>query len=262
MGGSPKHRNAALIIEYSASAATAWKNVCELPEDYRERFRSSLDKSSSEKAEGIAAELIQEHHEKLNPYQCEQANAALHQARTISRAAEEEFRRAYELVGGDTPPVDILAKVERKYGLSEASRQREVAQKEAERLESARVEAERREAERREFERQDAERMAAEQREKGQNDFELRPDAEHVAVRLNFKAANIQGIAEQAGRPPKLEITNLSNENSVVRQGAAQEFIATFSINAAKWLLRFFLLHPAGLSIILLGLMLILALLV
>ena len=142
------------VIDHSDAAASAWEDIKSLPEEYQQRFLASLDQEPTLDVGPLAAQLIADRAKELRPYDDEDANDSLEQARTISVEAEQEFREVYNMLGSSLTPSEILKKIESKFGpsaktISERERQRREAQKEQRR----------REVELRKEERQQLERM-------------------------------------------------------------------------------------------------------
>ena len=143
-----------LIIEYSAEAHAGYEKISHLPDTYKQKYKDVITSGSanfSGNYQEIALTLSEEYKKSLRPYVNQEANDALEDARSISPAAEIEFKKVMSLVGHHEKPVNILKKLESKYGLSERSIAERLAKEakaraEAERLAKeakARAEAER-----------------------------------------------------------------------------------------------------------------------
>ncbi len=121
------------VIDYSDAAASAWEDIKSLPEEYQQRFLASLDQEPTLDVGPLAAQLIADRAKELRPYDDDDANDSLEQARTISVAAEQEFREVYDMLGSKLAPSEILKKVESKFGPSAkttAERERQLSDEE------------------------------------------------------------------------------------------------------------------------------------
>ena len=119
-----REQAARLVIEYDDEAAAAWEQVQDLPSEYSSRFLDTLGANPEQDPAALAASLHEEHQKLIRPYDNDEVNDALAQARTISSDAETEFRKAYALVGTRVSPDGILVKVEEKFGPTELTKQR------------------------------------------------------------------------------------------------------------------------------------------
>ncbi len=138
----PEFNKAKLVIEYSSSAAQAWRRVQALPENYQSAFLSNLELSPTQDADGLAINLETQYQRELRPFDCDDANDAFEQAGTISARAQSEFREVYQILGATISVQEILSKVENRFGPSENTRHREVV-----RIENERAEAEKKRSE-------------------------------------------------------------------------------------------------------------------
>ena len=121
------------VIDHSDAAASAWEDIKSLPEEYQQRFLASLDQEPTLDVGPLAAQLIADRAKELRPYDDDDANDSLEQARTISVEAEQEFREVYDMLGSKLAPSEILKKVESKFGPSAkttAERERQLSDEE------------------------------------------------------------------------------------------------------------------------------------
>ncbi|MCL7404904.1 hypothetical protein MWN63_02775 [Paradonghicola geojensis] len=147
------------VIEYSAAAAHSWAEVTAMPKIYQTRFLEALEAEPTIDTGKLAWQLIEEHQKQLRPYDNEDANDALAQARTIGEEAEKEFIEVYDLIGRLDDANFILQKIEAKFGPSQrtldAQNQQERERQERERQERERQELEQQKREQHERERQE-----------------------------------------------------------------------------------------------------------
>lgn len=121
---SDLHANAKMVIEYSNAAKDAWGRIEGLPMEFQDEFLDRLDADTKCNAGELAEQLIQRHEKLLRPYDDDDANDALANARTISNEAQAEFMKVYDLLGDKLKPEALLGKIEAKFGSSKQTKER------------------------------------------------------------------------------------------------------------------------------------------
>lgn len=111
-----KYRRALLAIEYDQAVERAWRQLNWLPDAYQEKFLSALDSDPTCDPTTLAKELCKEHEKVKHPYDREDLNAALDDARSISEEAAEEFKAVVDLLGDKIDPATTIDKIEAKFG--------------------------------------------------------------------------------------------------------------------------------------------------
>jgi hypothetical protein len=105
-----------LILEYSDEASRAWDAVQKLPAEYQEEFLSALEANPKLNAPSLLSTLIEAHKKSVRPLDNNAANDVLENVRALSKEAEQEFLEVYSLLGEKVALVDIVSKIEKKYG--------------------------------------------------------------------------------------------------------------------------------------------------
>jgi uncharacterized membrane protein YhaH (DUF805 family) len=113
-------RKFALLLEYDPEVKSAYEDVEPLGEKYAERFVSQVT-ADRHKATEVRDALVREWesilNEALRPYQSDEMNDALAQARELGEEAESEFKEVIDVLGEAADAKGVINKIREKYYL-------------------------------------------------------------------------------------------------------------------------------------------------
>ena len=109
-----------------------WAEIQQLPIDFQDKFLKRLGENPQQNLRELADTIKSQYHDLLNPFDDPAANDAFGQARSISPEAEEEFSQVYGILGKNVDPVDILSKIENKFGPTQKTKDKEALERQVE----------------------------------------------------------------------------------------------------------------------------------
>lgn len=110
------YKKALLAIEYRPEAKSALNSLSNTPKIFQLEFMKLLEENPQGPIDEYLAEVREKYNSWLNPYENNDANLALHQARKIGKYAEKEFIRVVDVLGDSINLKDLICKLEKKYG--------------------------------------------------------------------------------------------------------------------------------------------------
>lgn len=93
--------NALKVIKYDKTATEQFGRLSKLPEEFSKKFLEAVEADTRCNTESLANELLEEHRKQIEPYEDEKLNVALAGMREISPEAEQEFKKAVDVIGED-----------------------------------------------------------------------------------------------------------------------------------------------------------------
>ena len=107
--------SACTLLEYDEEIYQMAEELYLINSRWCSEFVESLDAKPKQNPTSLFLEIKAKIETQLSPFEDEDANSALAEAREISMAAHEEFIKVYELLGDRLKPEEILEKVQSKY---------------------------------------------------------------------------------------------------------------------------------------------------
>lgn len=99
--GIAKYQKALTVLEYDQAASKQYKRLEELPDEYTLKFLETLENDPKSNVKSLVDDLFEQHKTLNAPYDGEHLNMALAEMRKLGSEAEQEFRKAVEVIGED-----------------------------------------------------------------------------------------------------------------------------------------------------------------
>lgn len=106
-------------IEYVPKVAGAWKQVEDLPKQFKLKFLKSLDADTRQDVEVLVVSILSDHERSERPYENPELNDAFEEAKLLGEEAVAEFRRVIELLGEPEDVSEFLDKIKDKFSKSD-----------------------------------------------------------------------------------------------------------------------------------------------
>ena len=116
---SERFEKAQAAIEYVPKVAGAWKQVEDLPEQFKLKFLKSLDADTRQDVEALVVSILSDHKRSERPYENPELNDAFEEAKLLGEEAVAEFRRVIELLGEPEDVSEFLDKIKDKFSKSD-----------------------------------------------------------------------------------------------------------------------------------------------
>lgn len=120
---SERFEKAQAAIEYVPKVAGAWKQVEDLPDQFRLKFLKSLDADTRQDVEALVLSILSDHERSERPYENPELNNAFEEAKLLGEEAVAEFTRVIDLLGEPEDVSEFLQKLKGKFVAANAKEQ-------------------------------------------------------------------------------------------------------------------------------------------
>ena len=120
---SEKFEKAQAAIEYVPKVAGAWKQVEDLPDQFRLKFLKSLDADTKQDVQALVVSILSDHERSERPYENPELNDAFEEAKFLGEEAVAEFTRVIDLLGEPEDVYEFLQKLKGKFVAANAKEQ-------------------------------------------------------------------------------------------------------------------------------------------
>ena len=120
---SEKFEKAQAAIEYVPKVAGAWKQVEDLPDQFRLKFLKSLDADTKQDVQALVVSILSDHERSERPYENPELNDAFEEAKFLGEEAVAEFTRVIDLLGEPEDVSEFLQKLKGKFVAANAKEQ-------------------------------------------------------------------------------------------------------------------------------------------
>ena len=124
---SERFEKAQAAIEYVPKVADAWRQVEDLPEQFRLEFLKSLDADTKQDVQALVVSILSDHERSERPYENPELNDAFEEAKLLGEEALAEFTRVIDLLGEPEDIPEFLEKIKDKFASAELYNQLEIA---------------------------------------------------------------------------------------------------------------------------------------
>lgn len=104
-----------IAIEYRPDATEAWSELKSLPKKYREKFLEKLSAEPQGDIADIKSIILSEHQKEIAPFDDDEMNQALAEARKLGEMAEKEFLSVHEALGKSVTADHLIKMIREKY---------------------------------------------------------------------------------------------------------------------------------------------------